>query len=164
MFADLALLQTVRFGELPNGLPVFPRAQAEHQLSPRPFPSAVRPDGTSRSCPAVPPCHLSCARGAAPLAPSAPSPRSSPARYPTDWPSFPPAVGCVRRPAPELLPASADPSTASRLDELIRPRLYAASPPSRPWAAPSAPPDFLPRPWPQAASQRAALQSGMVSS
>src|ERR1022692_3373878 len=37
MFADRALLQTVRFGELPNGLPVFPRAQAEHQLLPDRF-------------------------------------------------------------------------------------------------------------------------------
>src|ERR1039457_6482745 len=30
MFADRALFQTVRLGELPNGLPVFPRAPAEH--------------------------------------------------------------------------------------------------------------------------------------
>src|ERR1035438_6799730 len=37
MFADRALLQTVRFGELPNGLPVFPRAQAQHQLLPDRF-------------------------------------------------------------------------------------------------------------------------------
>src|ERR1019366_7104763 len=107
--------------------------------SPRPFPSAVPRGGTSHSCPAALPCRPSCARGAAPLAPSAPSPRSSPARYPTDWPSFPPGAGCARRLVPGLLPASADPSTASRLDELTRPRLYAASPPSRPWAAPSAP-------------------------
>src|SRR4030088_402509 len=37
MFADRALLQAVRLGELANGLAVFPRAQAEHQLLPNGF-------------------------------------------------------------------------------------------------------------------------------
>ena len=37
MFADRALLQTVRFGELAHCLAVFPRAQTEHQLLPHGF-------------------------------------------------------------------------------------------------------------------------------
>jgi hypothetical protein len=57
----------------------------------------------------------------------------------------------------DFLPASTNPSTASRPDELIRPRPSATSPPSRPWAVPSAPPDLHPRPLPQAASQLAAF-------
>src|SRR5436189_2022875 len=34
MFADRAFLQTVSFGELPNGLAVFPRTQTQHQFLP----------------------------------------------------------------------------------------------------------------------------------
>ena len=68
MFAGRALLQTVRFGELRNGLPVFPGAPGRASTSPRPLPSAVPRGGTSHSCPAALPCRPWCARGAAPLA------------------------------------------------------------------------------------------------
>src|ERR1035438_8751582 len=93
-------------------------------------------DGTFRSYPTALPCPRWSARAAAGSEPSGPSPRSSRARYPTDWPSFPIAAGCARRPEPGLLPASIDPSTASQLDGSTPRRLYATSPPSRPSVAP----------------------------
>src|SRR4051812_11099316 len=118
----------------------------------------------SRSCLAVLPCHPSFARAVAPSEPSAPSQRSSRARRPTGWPSFPPDVDCARRPLPGLPPASADPSTAARLDESIRPLPSATSPPSRPWVAASAPPDFHPPPSLQTVLRPVAIQSDTVSS
>src|SRR5436309_13285929 len=164
MFADSALLQPVRFRELANGLAVFPRAQAEHQLLPHCFRQRFTPME-----------HLVTAQPHFPVigrAHAGPLNRHLLPHHdavalltaPTDWPSFPPVVGSARRPIRGLLLASTNRSTASQLHGSTRPLLSVASPSFRPSAAPSVPPDFLPRPLPRTASQLAAFQFGMVSS